>query len=163
MFLGFFSYLKNNKKIFKKSWKKIRLLIIGKDSFIPSTNLFNLKNKICIKRLNILNLFKIVTNFYVNSNIFLIVLCVKNNQKICMAHIKFLKEERIILVSFYNDWLFHIKIFLNVIKSYNDKKYNSENFIIDNTKLKKALNIYIKKKDLKMDCFVLSKIFYKIY
>ena len=61
--------------------KKIRLLIIGKDSFIPSNNLFNKKNKICIKKLNILNLLKKVTNFYLNSNIFLIVICVKNNQK----------------------------------------------------------------------------------
>ena len=52
---------------------------------------------------------------------------------------------------------------LNVIKSYNET-YNSDSFTLDNTKLKKALNISINKKDLKMYCLRLSKkIFSKIY
>jgi hypothetical protein len=53
---------------------------------------------------------------------------------------------------------------LNIKKSYNHKKYNGDSFALDNTKLKKALDVSIKKKDLKMDCFGLSKkIFSKIY
>ena len=46
---------------------------------------------------------------------------------------------------------------------YNNKIYNSESFTLDNTKLKKALNISIKKKDLKIYCLNFSKkIFSKI-
>ena len=45
----------------------------------------------------------------------------------------------------------------------NNKVYNSDSFTLDNSKLKKALNIYIKKKDLKKYCENLSKkIFLKI-
>jgi dTDP-4-dehydrorhamnose reductase len=45
----------------------------------------------------------------------------------------------------------------------NNKIYNSDCFTLDNTKLKKALNISIKKKDLKIYCINLSnKIFSKI-
>jgi dTDP-4-dehydrorhamnose reductase len=53
---------------------------------------------------------------------------------------------------------------LNVIKSYNNKTYNSDSFTLDNTKLKKALNISINKKDLKTHCLRISKkIFSKTY
>lgn len=52
---------------------------------------------------------------------------------------------------------------LNVKNFYNNKIYNSESFTLDNTKLKKALNISIKKKDLKIYCLNFSKkIFSKI-
>ena len=52
---------------------------------------------------------------------------------------------------------------LNVKKSYN-KAYNSDSFTLDNSKLKKVLNISINKKDLKKHCLILSKkIFSKIY
>ena len=52
---------------------------------------------------------------------------------------------------------------LNVKISHN-KTYNSDSFTLDNTKLKKALNISINKKDLKIYCLSLSKqIFSKIY
>jgi dTDP-4-dehydrorhamnose reductase len=52
---------------------------------------------------------------------------------------------------------------LNVKKSHN-KTYNSDSFTLDNTKLKKALNISINKKDLKIYCLRLSKKFFsKIY
>lgn len=52
-----------------------------------------------------------------------------------------------------------------IVKNYdiNNKVYNSDSFTLDNSKLKKALNIYIKKKDLKKYCENLSKkIFLKI-
>jgi nucleoside-diphosphate-sugar epimerase len=44
----------------------------------------------------------------------------------------------------------------DVKKSYN-KLYNIDSFTLDNSKLKKALNISIKKKDLKIYCLKLSK------
>jgi nucleoside-diphosphate-sugar epimerase len=53
---------------------------------------------------------------------------------------------------------------LNVRKSNNNKTYNSDSFTLDNTKLKKALNISINKKDLKTHCLRISKkIFSKTY
>jgi len=52
---------------------------------------------------------------------------------------------------------------LNVKNYCKNMTYNSDSFILNNTKLKNALNISIKKKDLKIYCLKLSKkIFSKI-
>ena len=52
---------------------------------------------------------------------------------------------------------------LNVKNYYKNMTYNSDNFTLNNAKLKNALNISIKKKDLKIYCLNLSKkIFSKI-
>jgi nucleoside-diphosphate-sugar epimerase len=45
-----------------------------------------------------------------------------------------------------------------IVKNFNNNnKYNSDSFTLDNTKLKKNLNISIKKKDLKIYCLNFSK------
>lgn len=46
---------------------------------------------------------------------------------------------------------------LNIKNFYNNKIYNSDSFTLNNEKLKKALNISIKKKDLKIYCLNLSR------
>lgn len=113
------------------------------DNFI-----FNVKNDSLIKHKNVFKDFISVNQF---SQIFLKI--IKNN----LHGIFNISLGKKVYVSEILRWLISSNKDLRYFKKIYDKNYNFDSFTLDNTKIKKALNIVIRKKDLKTDCLRLSK------